>query len=174
MKNWKTHFFSAISLVAFVLLAMASGDGTGVESWTCNDPVLKTTEPTTPIGSGVATYQIRVLDKETNDPIPNLTVTAAWNSYNFIPLMKQGQNCPEKCYRELHLKAVAEGKTNANGIFSGDTPAWQAHDIKDKMVGEILIDDPSSIYVPKRMVVRFGNGETSGTFTAHLLKINSL
>ena len=167
MENWKRHLFSLMTLLVFLFLAFSSAPDSSI-TYDCSDPSLKEAEPITQTTSS-ASYQVTILDKETNMPIPSTSVTAIWRSYYCTDL-----GCQSKCIMKLGLSTINSDESNASGVVSGSTPTWKANDKKDKMIGEIHVSDQSNLYVPRRIVVQVDTDDSSVSYTIHLIKISSL
>ena len=169
MEKWKTHLFSFLTLSVFLLLALASELDTSID-YGCADKSLQDSEPLTGGVLSATSFQILLLDKETNLPIPSVYLDLFWKGYYCVPLVE----CPEYCNMTIGSSVAQEGVTNSSGKYNNTTPEWKAVDKKDRMTANITIVDPSGQYATKYPTVRVIAGQSSASFTFYLLKNSSL
>lgn len=122
MENWKTHFLSFIVIWAFLIVALASEDDKLLVSSNtpCTDEATLNSEPLPADNGHPITYEVKVIDRETNQPLPEMTVKVDAISYNCLTI----EACPDKCYMKSTFQADGQfiGLTNANGTIKSPYP----------------------------------------------------
>lgn len=170
MENWKTHVLSFIVVSGFLILALASDDNDYSDPINpCWDPALNLKEPLAASISHAITYEVKVIDKETNQPISDITVDVSAISYN----CQEVSSCPEKCWLETIYSEGGHfiGLTNGNGLISHTIPNFTATDKKDRMKLVITVKDENLLqYAYRRKDVMVGQDATSISVTIALIK----
>jgi hypothetical protein len=169
MENLKTHIISVFVTLVFLFFALASGPSIDTnDSVSCQWSGLYDSDPITPAGDKLVNYQIKLLDKVTNLPIPGITVDVYLGVNNCNPLPA----CPERCQLSSSFTAYDNiGLTNANGIFSDNTTTWVPKDKNDILYLTIKIKDENTLkYAYKRLDKTIKATDTGLSITTYLLK----
>jgi len=166
MENWKTHVFSLLMLAIFAGLALGSKPENKVPK--CNDWELSSSQPL--ISSVISIdYELTVLDKETNMPVPGMKISYSYSTWQCTALSA----CPEKCYKNLGDSWGGSGFTNSNGKYIAKA-SWKPKDEKDQFALYLYVIDDLQIYSRRNIQIDIPIGTTSGSQTTYLLKKNSL
>ncbi len=171
MENFKTHIVSIFAVLFLFLFAV--GCEFDPDEFNCGVyPAygLYASEPITTGTSKQVTYQITLLDKETNLPVPDITVKVYISRYDCVPLR---EDCPEVCYYQRGKKSgdVSEqiGLSDGNGIYSGTTD-WIPRDKKDVLSFSFAIKDENLLqYSYKKVLKEFKVSDNNLTITTYLL-----
>jgi hypothetical protein len=164
MKNRLNHFLSLLALVGFLFVAIYCGP---IPEGECDDPrniELEWTGET----NQFSTVTIRIIDRITMEPIPNITVDALWSAY----YIEAYANCDNGLMQAWPLQAV-NYVTDVNGRIQ--TPVvWVSRDLKDRLIGQLHIADDNEVYVPRETFIRIEQNTNTMSFTIPLLKFETL
>jgi hypothetical protein len=158
---------SLISIVCFVLLALFSGPSTQPDN-ECNDSSNLETESKTG-ENHVGVVSFKVIDQRSGIAVPNVSVQIAAFEYFCDPI----NDCPEQCGMKTRLLIARELMSDAEGLTSIPF-AWSSRDIKDKLIADIYIYDPSQNYAPFRTAIQLEQTDMSPSFTFRMLNLNDI
>jgi hypothetical protein len=171
MENLKTHIISVLIAGVFLLFAISSqkedSNSNVPGEFLCEfgDPL--ETNTISPIVEKAINCQILVLDKETGQPIPEITVDVFYDFHHCAPLLY----CPDKCLYEESGGDGTIGLTEANGIFLDNTTKWTPKDKNDYIYVIFRIkDEGSSGYAYKRLDKTIRATDNGLSVTTYLLK----
>ena len=183
MNNKIRNIISLMATLVFLVLALGSisgiPEGTDVP---CGDKMNITAELLGEPGTDISQFSqivIKVIDRETNEPLPNIEVGAAFALHYFVSPKGTLDN-PFPCPNEGIMKALANSEptakiTDANGVVEF-FEVWVASYDVDRLIGLVAVRDPSldSEYVPRETNIALKQEAPFTSFTISLLKIDSL
>jgi|GEM_PF-5038938 len=172
MKKKLRHIYSFLAALFFLLLAFGSAPGS-IEI-PCDDPKNVPSEPLESPKSQETTVRLRIVEKETNEPIPNVDIFGSMIQYYHFP----GELCPDEGIMKIWTVDLGfERKTDSNG-YAEITSQWLAADVKDRLIGQLNIDywvnGEYDKYVPKKVNIKIDQDTPSASYTISLLKFDSL
>lgn len=165
--DWMKDIASLISIVCFVLLALSSGPSTQPDN-ECNDSSNLETENKTG-ENHVGIVSLKAIDQRSGIAVPNVSVQIAAFEYFCAPI----NDCPDQCGMTTRLLIARELMSNAEGLTSIPF-AWSSRDLKDKLIADIIINDPLNNYAPHRSALQLDQLDTSPSFTFRMLNLDNL
>ena len=169
--KYKRHIVSLSTIIGFVIFAVGSAPAYSSEKVVCGDPknVIRESIPISHISN---TIRVRVIDKLTGNPIPNLPIFIDHSIYFIDETMNN--ECPEEANVNVE-PSYANNKftTNGSGIAEKDV-IWSAADKKDALVGFITYVEGTSKYSSSDIMIRMDQSQSLATYTLELLDMNLL
>ena len=167
MKKTIQNTISFLGLFIFLWTAIGS---TSDSFEKCGDPDNVIVE-TIPESGQISTVNIRLVDKITNEPIPNVSINLQF--YLFFVKPSENNNCPTEGKIVFYPLTESTRTTNADGIAE-DVVLWSARDKKDNVVGIITIFGETTEYNRAEIKIKLEQDSPNSTFTIPLLKYDLL